>query len=181
MKWVILIIMAAVLGGIMSVYNGLVSRRNKVKNAWAQIDVQLKRRFDLIPNLVETVKGYATHEKDTLENVIKARNTYATAQTPEDAMNANNQIAGALNKLFALAESYPDLKANQNFIHLQAELTSVEDKIGYSRQFYNDTAMMYNNFRQIFPNNFISNWFNFNEETYFEADETERSNVQVKF
>lgn len=181
MKWVILIIIAAVLGGIMSVYNGLVSRRNKVKNAWAQIDVQLKRRFDLIPNLVETVKGYATHEKDTLENVIKARNTYATAQTPEDAMNANNQIAGALNKLFALAESYPDLKANQNFIHLQAELTSVEDKIGYSRQFYNDTAMMYNNFRQIFPNNFISNWFNFNEETYFEADETERSNVQVKF
>lgn len=181
MKWVILIIMAAVLGGIMSVYNGLVSRRNKVKNAWAQIEVQLKRRFDLIPNLVETVKGYATHEKDTLENVIKARNTYATAQTPEDAMNANNQIAGALNKLFALAESYPDLKANQNFIHLQAELTSVEDKIGYSRQFYNDTAMMYNNFRQIFPNNFISNWFNFNEETYFEADETERSNVQVKF
>ena len=181
MKWVILIIIAAVLGGIMSVYNGLVSRRNKVKNAWAQIDVQLKRRFDLIPNLVETVKGYATHEKDTLENVIKARNTYATAQTPEDAMNANNQIAGALNKLFALAESYPDLKANQNFIHLQAELTCVEDKIGYSRQFYNDTAMMYNNFRQIFPNNFISNWFNFNEETYFEADETERSNVQVKF
>lgn len=181
MKWVILIIIAAVLGGIMSVYNGLVSRRNKVKNAWAQIEVQLKRRFDLIPNLVETVKGYATHEKDTLENVIKARNTYATAQTPEDAMNANNQIAGALNKLFALAESYPDLKANQNFIHLQAELTSVEDKIGYSRQFYNDTAMMYNNFRQIFPNNFISNWFNFNEETYFEADETERSNVQVKF
>ncbi|MEA4963487.1 LemA family protein [Lutispora sp.] len=181
MKWIVLIILAVILGGVMSVYNGLITRRNRVKNSWSQIDVQLKRRFDLIPNLVETVKGYASHEKETLENVIKARNTYVNAQTPEDAMNANNQIGGALSKLFALAESYPDLKANQNFVHLQAELANVEDKIGYARQFYNDTAMLYNNFKQIFPNSLIANIFNFKDEPYFQADETERHNVQVKF
>lgn len=181
MKWVILIILAAALGGLMSVYNGLITRRNRVKNAWSQIDVQLKRRFDLIPNLVETVKGYAAHEKETLENVIKARNSYVNANTPEAAMDANNQVVGALNRLFALAESYPDLKANQNFIYLQTELTNVEDKIGYARQFYNDTAMMYNNFKQIFPNSFIANMFNFKDEPFFQADEAERQNVQVKF
>lgn len=181
MKWIILIILAVILGGFMSIYNGLITRRNRVKNSWSQIDVQLKRRFDLIPNLVETVKGYAAHEKDTLENVIKARNTYVSAQTPEDAMSANNQVVGALNKLFALAESYPDLKANQNFIQLQTELTNVEDKISYARQFYNDTAMMYNNFKQIFPNSFIANIFNFKDEPYFQADGIERDNVQVKF
>lgn len=182
MGWIIFIIIVVIILGIfMAVYNGLITRRNRVKNAWAQIDVQLKRRFDLIPNLVETVKGYAKHEKETLEEVIKARNTYVNASTTEEAIKANNEVVGALNRLFALAESYPDLKANENFKHLQTELSSVEDKIGYSRQFYNDTVMMYNNFKQIFPNNIISSMFNFKDEPFFQVEETERDNVQVKF
>lgn len=181
MGWVILIIAIIILGIFMAVYNGLITRRNRVKNAWAQIDVQLKRRFDLIPNLVETVKGYAKHEKETLEEVIKARNTYVNASTTEEAIKANNEAVGALSRLFALAESYPDLKANENFKHLQTELSSVEDKIGYSRQFYNDTVMMYNNFKQVFPNNIVSSMFNFKDEPFFQAEESERNNVQVKF
>ena len=182
MGWIIFIIIVVIILGIfMAVYNGLITRRNRVKNAWAQIDVQLKRRFDLIPNLVETVKGYAKHEKETLEEVIKARNTYVNASTTEEAIKANNEVVGALNRLFALAESYPDLKANENFKHLQTELSSVEDKIGYARQFYNDTVMMYNNFKQIFPNNIISSMFNFKDEPFFQVEETERDNVQVKF
>ena len=182
MGWIIFIIIVVIILGIfMAVYNGLITRRNRVKNAWAQIDVQLKRRFDLIPNLVETVKGYAKHEKETLEEVIKARNTYANASSTEEAIKANNEVVGALNRLFALAESYPDLKANENFKHLQTELSSVEDKIGYARQFYNDTVMMYNNFKQIFPNNIISSMFNFKDEPFFQVEETERDNVQVKF
>lgn len=181
MGWYFLIIVIIILGMFMVVYNGLITRRNKVKNAWAQIDVQLKRRFDLIPNLVETVKGYAKHEKETLEEVIKARNTYVNASTTEEAIKGNNEVVGALSRLFALAESYPELKANENFKHLQTELSSVEDKIGYSRQFYNDTVMMYNNFKQIFPNNIISAMFNFKDELFFQAEETERNNVQVKF
>lgn len=181
MGWYFLIIVIIILGMFMVVYNGLITRRNKVKNAWAQIDVQLKRRFDLIPNLVETVKGYAKHEKETLEEVIKARNTYVNASTAEEAIKGNNEVVGALSRLFALAESYPELKANENFKRLQTELSSVEEKIGYSRQFYNDTVMMYNNFKQIFPNNIISAMFNFKDEPFFRAEETERNNVQVKF
>jgi len=181
MMWIIIILIAVFFVSIIAIYNGLVTKRNRVKNAWSQIDVQLKRRFDLIPNLVETVKGYAAHEKETLENIIKARNTYVNAKKPEDIMEANNQVVGALNRLFALAESYPDLKANQNFIHLQTELTNVEDKIGYARQFYNDTVLMYNNYKQIFPNSLIANMFNFKDEPYFEANETERHNVRVQF
>lgn len=181
MMWIIIILIVVFLGGFITIYNGLVTKRNRVKNAWSQIDVQLKRRFDLIPNIVETVKGYAAHEKETLENIIKARNTYINAKTPEDAIDANNQVVGALNRLFALAESYPDLKANQNFIHLQTELTNVEDKIGYARQFYNDTVMMYNNYKQIFPNSFIANMFSFKDEPYFEVNETERQNIRVQF
>ena len=181
MGWIIIIIVVILLGILMTIYNGLITRRNRVKNAWSQIDVQLKRRFDLIPNLVETVKGYAKHEKETLEEVIKARNTYINASTTEDAIKSNNEVVGALSRLFALAESYPELKANENFKHLQEELSLVEDKIGYSRQFYNDTVMMYNNFKQVFPNNIISSIFNFKDEPFFQAEETERNNVKVKF
>ncbi|HOM42553.1 MAG TPA: LemA family protein [Bacillota bacterium] len=164
-----------------STYNSLVVKRNRVKNSWAQIDVQLKKRFDLVPNLVETVKGYAKHESETLEAVVKARNQYISAGTPEEMMKANTEMTGALGRLFALAESYPDLKANTNFMELQGELSDLEDKIAYARQFYNDTVLMYNNAIQVVPANIIASLFGFREEPYFKADESERQNVKVQF
>lgn len=180
--WIILIIIIVliVLWAI-STYNKLVALRNRVKDQWAQIDVQLKRRFDLIPNLVETVKGYTKHESETLEAVIKARNTYVTAATPEAQMKADGELTQAISKLFALTESYPDLKANTNFQHLQEELTETESKIASARQFYNDTVMLYNNKVVMVPSNIIASLFKFKEEAYFEASETERQNVSVKF
>ena len=180
--WVILIIVVVliVLWAI-SVYNKLIALRNRVKDQWAQIDVQLKRRFDLIPNLVETVKGYTKHESETLEAVIKARNTYVSATLPEDQMKADGELTKAISKLFALTESYPDLKANTNFQHLQEELTQTESKIASARQFYNDTVMLYNNKVSMVPSNIIASLFKFNKEAFFEANETERQNVQVKF
>ena len=162
-------------------YNNLVSLRNKVKDQWSQIDVNLKRRNDLIPNIVETVKGYAKHEKETLENVIKARNSFTSANSPEEEMKASGEISQAISKLFALSESYPELKADQNFLSLQSELKETEDKISYARQFYNDTVMIYNNKVQMFPSNIIANMFKFKAEVFFEADESERKNVEVKF
>ena len=152
--WVILIIVVVliVLWAI-SVYNKLVVLRNRVKDQWAQIDVQLKRRFDLIPNLVETVKGYTKHESETLEAVIKARNTYVSATLPEDQMKADGELTQAISKLFALTESYPDLKANTNFQALQQELTETESKIAAARQFYNDTVLVYNNKIDMVPSN----------------------------
>lgn len=164
-----------------STYNSLVVKRNRVKNSWAQIDVQLKKRFDLVPNLVETVKGYAKHEAETLEAIIKARNQYISANTPEEMMKANTEMTGALSRLFALAESYPDLKANTNFMELQNELSELEEKIAYARQFYNDTVLMYNNAIQVVPANIIASLFGFREEPYFKADEAERQNVKVQF
>ncbi|NLK34650.1 MAG: LemA family protein [Gracilibacteraceae bacterium] len=164
-----------------STYNSLVVKRNRVKNSWAQIDVQLKKRFDMVPNLVETVKGYAKHEAGTLEAIIKARNQYISASTPEEMMNANTEMTGALSRLFALAESYPDLKANTNFMELQKELSELEEKIAYARQFYNDTVLMYNNAIQVVPANIIASLFGFREEPYFKADEAERLNVKVQF
>ena len=180
--WLILIIVVVliVLWAI-SVYNKLVVLRNRVKDQWAQIDVQLKRRFDLIPNLVETVKGYTKHESETLEAVIKARNTYVSATLPEDQMKADGELTQAISKLFALTESYPDLKANTNFQALQQELTETESKIAAARQFYNDTVMVYNNKVSMVPSNIIASLFKFNKEAFFEANETERQNVQVKF
>ncbi len=162
-------------------YNGLVSLRNKVKDQWAQIDVQLKRRFDLIPNLVETVKGYAKHEKQTLENVIKARNSFVSAKSPEEEMKANGELSNAISKLFALAESYPDLKANTSFNKLQDELSETENKISYARQFYNDNVLAYKNKIEMFPSNIIANMFGFKPEPFFEASETEKENVKVNF
>lgn len=175
------VVVALLVVFIIGQYNGLVSLRNKVRNQWSQIDVLLKRRFDLIPNLVETVKGYAKHEQDTLEKVIEARNKFNTASTPEEEMEASNQITGALNKLFALAESYPELKANTNFMDLQGNLKDTEDKISYARQFYNDAVMKYQNKLEMFPSNIVAGLFRFKPEKFFEANEAEKENVKVEF
>jgi hypothetical protein len=183
MKWwiILIIVLVLIVLWVISTYNKLIALRNRVKDQWAQIDVQLKRRFDLIPNLVETVKGYTKHESETLEAVIKARNTYVTAGTPEAQMKADGELTQAISKLFALTESYPDLKANTNFQHLQEELTQTESKIASARQFYNDTVMLYNNKVSMVPSNIIASLFKFNKEAFFEANETERQNVSVKF
>jgi LemA protein len=163
-------------------YNSLVGLRNQVKNAWAQIDVQLKRRHDLIPNLVETVRGYMTHERDTLENVTKARNVAAQASGVAAQSQAETVLSQALGRLLVTVEAYPDLKANQNFLALQEELTSTENKIGFARQFYNDQAMQFNNRIQMFPSNFVANAFNFKLAEFFEVeDATERAVPQVSF
>jgi LemA protein len=163
-------------------YNGLVRWRNQVKNAWSQIDVQLKRRYDLIPNLVETVKGYAKHERETLENVIKARNAAVSATTPQQVSQAENVLQGTLKSLFALSESYPDLKANQNFLALQEELTSTENKISFARQFYNDTVNRFNTMIQVFPKNIMAGMFGFQAAQLFEVEAPEeRKAVKVQF
>jgi len=163
-------------------YNKLVTMRNRVRNQKSQIDVELKRRFDLVPNLVEVVKGYAEHEKSALEDVIKARNTYVAAGTNTgEALGADNALSGALSKLFALSESYPDLKANTNFVSLQADLSNIEQKIVYSRQFYNDSVFMLNNKIEKFPSNMVANMFSFEPEPFFEATDTEKENVKVSF
>lgn len=183
MKWwmILIIVGMLIVFWAISVYNKLIALRNRVKDQWAQIDVQLKRRFDLIPNLVETVKGYTKHESETLEAVIKARNTYVSATLPEDQMKADGELTKAISKLFALTESYPELKANTNFQALQQELTETESKIASARQFYNDTVMVYNNKVDMVPSNIIASLFRFEKEAFFEANETERQNVQVKF
>ena len=166
MWWIILIVVVVlILLWVMGTYNSLVSLRNRVKDSWSQIDVQLKRRFDLIPNLVETVKGYTKHESETLENVIKARNTYMSATLPEDQMKADGELTKAISKLFALSESYPDLKANTNFVNLQEQLEETENKIAMSRQFYNDVVLQYK----------------FQKQAFFEATDEARENVKVKF
>ena len=179
----------AIIGGVVlllllyfvSTYNGLVKLRNMVKDQWSQIDVLLKRRSDLIPNLVETVKGYAKHEKETLDAVITARNKAVSANGIEDEMKANGELSGALNRLFALAESYPELKANTNFMDLQNNLKDTEDKISYARQFYNDAVLKYKNKLEVFPSNIVAGMFGFKPEPFFEANEQERENPQVKF
>ena len=181
MWWIILAVVVILILFVITTYNSLVLLRNKVKDQWAQIDVQLKRRFDLIPNLVETVKGYAKHESKTLEDVIKARNSVLNAKNTKDEMNASNEMSASLTKLFALAESYPELKANENFVSLQESLKETEDKISYARQFYNDNVMNYKNKLEVFPSNVIASIFNFKPEPFFEATSEERKNVEVKF
>ena len=173
----IAIIVIIVLGlYVMGAYNGLVKERNKVRTNWSQIDVVLKRRNDLIPNLVETVKGYAKHEKETLDAVIKARNTYVSATVPEEQMKAAGE-----SKIMALSEAYPDLKANTNFLELQKELTETEDKITYARQFYNDSVYGYQNSIEMFPTNIIANLFGFKPFPFFEATESEKAAPKVQF
>ena len=179
--WIILIVVAVIVLYVISTYNGLVVLRNKVKDQWSQIEVQLKRRFDLIPNLVETVKGYAAHEKDTLEAVVSARNKAVSATTPEAEMQANGELSQALGRLFALTEAYPDLKANTNFVDLQNQLKETEDKISYSRQFYNDTVLKYQNKKESFPSNIIAGMFGFKTFKFFEAEEQDRKVPEVKF
>lgn len=166
---------------IFTTYNGLISLRNRKDDQWAQIDVQLKRRSDLIPNLVETVKGYAKHESGTLEAVIKARNAFVTAKTPEEEIKASGEITQALSKFFALTESYPDLKANQNFLSLQTDLKEVEDKISYARQFYNDSVLTYNNKVEMVPSNIVAKLFNFKKATFFEVAEQDKEAPKVSF
>jgi LemA protein len=179
---IVLIVVILVVGFVlMGMYNRLVRLKNRIENAWSQIDVQLQRRHDLIPNLVETVKGYAAHEKGVLEGVTQERANALNAQGPADKAQAENMLTGALKSLFAVSEAYPDLEANQNFLNLQEELTSSEDKIAYARQFYNDTVRSYNTSLQSFPTNMIAKQFGFSEREYYEAGDESRGPVQVKF
>ncbi|MGI8755235.1 MAG: LemA family protein [Acidimicrobiales bacterium] len=178
---VLIVVVVVLLLLVAGLYNGLVGLRNKVEAAWAQIDVQLTRRADLIPNLVETVKGYAAHEKETLDAVITARNAVQNASGPQESATADNMLSGALKSVFALAEAYPDLKANQNFLSLQETLTGTEDKIAYSRQFYNDTVNRYNTKIQTVPSSVLANAFHFAPREYFEAGGAARGPVDVAF
>jgi LemA protein len=176
----IIIVLAALLA--VGMYNSLITLRNRCDNAWSQVDVQLRRRFDLIPNLVETVKGYAKHESGVFERVTQARTQAMGAATPKEAGQAENVLAGALKSLFAVVENYPELKANQNFLMLQEELAGTESKIAYARQFYNDIVMKFNMKQQVFPSNIIANMFNFKEKEYFEiGDEAAKGPVKVSF
>jgi LemA protein len=178
---VLIVVVVLLLLYVIVTYNGLVRLRNRIQNAWAQIDVQLRRRYDLIPNLVETVKGYATHEKGTFEAVTQARANAINAQGPAAQAQAENMISGALKSLFAVTEAYPDLKANQNFLSLQEELSGTEGRISYARQYYNDAVLKLNTKIQSFPANILAGMFGFKEHEYFEADDTSRGPVSVQF
>ncbi len=177
---IIIVVAVLLLAALIGVYNSLVRTRNKVDNSWRQIDVQLKRRHDLIPNLVEMVKNYMSYEQEVLQNVTKARSQAMQAQGPADSAKAENMLTGALKSLFAVAENYPDLKANQNVSQLQEELTSTENKISFARQLYNDTVMSFNNRVQTFPSNVIAAIFGFRAREYFEAPEEEKEPVKVE-
>ena len=180
--WIVLGVVLLVIVIVVSIFNSLVSKRVRCREAWSQIDVQLKRRYDLIPNLVSTVKGYASHEKETLEAVISARNAAVSAEGVANQAQAENMLTGALKQLFALSEAYPDLKANENFAQLQEELTGTENKIAFSRQHYNDTAAIYNETRQKFPSNMIAGMFGFAHQEYFELEDVaQREAPQVSF
>ncbi len=179
---VLLVVAVVVILAGVAMYNGLIRSKNQVENAWSQIDVQLKRRLDLIPNLVETVKGYAAHERETLQQVIEARNAaIAAPDTPEAQAGPNNMLSGALGKLFALSEAYPDLKANQNYLALQEELTATEGRVAYARQFFNDAVLGYNNKIESVPTLFIAKMLGYTQREYFEADESARAVPNVEF
>lgn len=179
--WLTIGIIAVAILFVIFLYNSLVRLRNQVKNSWAQIDVQLKRRNDLIPNLVSTVKGYMKHEKTVLENVTKARTSMMSATGVADTSKKSNMLSSTLKSLFAVSENYPDLKANQNFIQLQEEITGTENKISYARQHYNDMVMRFNTKIQTFPNNLFASMLSFKEEESFEATAEEKKNVKVEF
>ena len=182
MGWIILAIVVILVIAVIVIYNSLVAKRQNVKNAWSQIDVQLQRRFDLIPNLIETVKGYMTHEKEVLEKVTSLRSSWAEANTVAEKSVLDNELSSALKTILAVSENYPDLKANQSFADLQEELRTTENKISFSRQFYNDTVTIYNTKLETFPSNVIASMFGFKEETLFEAESGEaRKNVKVDF
>ena len=182
MGWIILAIVVIIVIAIISMYNSLVSARVKVDNAWSQIDAQLQRRFDLIPNFVETVKGYTSHESETFEKITKLRTSWANAETVAEKADLDNQLSGALKTIMAVSENYPDLKASKNFSELSEELRNTENKISFSRQFYNDSVTMYNQKLQLFPSNIIANIFNFKPRKLFEVENAEiRKNVKVDF
>ena len=178
---VLIAIVVIILLWFIATYNTLIGLRNRTRDQWSQIEVQLKRRADLIPNLVETVKGYAKHEKSTFEEVVKARNTFSSASTKEEEIKASGELSGVLNRLFALAEAYPELKANENFVDLQENLKDSEEKISMMRQFYNDTVLTYNNKVQTLPSNIVANLCHFKEETFFKVDEKDREVPKVSF
>lgn len=176
-----LIVVAVLALAVIGIYNGLIRLKNRVDEAWSDIDVQLKRRYDLIPNLINTVKGYASHEKELLEKITQARATAMGAQTPGEKQDAENALSGTLKSLFAVSENYPDLKANQNFLELQRELTDTEDKIQASRRFYNGNVRDFNTKIQTFPTNLLAGMLNFTKREFFAADESEKENVTVQF
>lgn len=182
MGLILIIIVVVIILAVIGMYNGLIQSRNKVDNAWSQIEVQLQRRFDLIPNLIETVQGYMTHEKETLTKVTELRTSWANASTISEKASLDDQLSGALKTIMAVSENYPDLKANTSFSELQEELRNTENKISYSRQFYNDSVTMYNNKLQIVPTNIIAQIFNFTAKELFKAENEEaRKNVKVDF
>ena len=178
---VLIIILGVLIVWVIAVYNSLITAKNRTQESWSDIDVQLKRRYDLIPNLVESVKGYAKHEKETLENVIQARNSAMNANGVEDQAQAENMLSGTLKSLFALSENYPDLKANQNFLQLQDELSDTENKIQAARRFYNGNVRDFNIKIETFPNNAFSKMFSFKKFDFFEIEDKEKENIQVKF
>lgn len=179
--WIVLGIIVVIAGYIWLLYNGLVGAKMRVSESWSGIDVQLKRRTDLIPNLVETVKGYAKHEREVFEKVTQARAALVSAKGVKEAQEADNLLTGALKSLFAVAEAYPDLKANQNFLQLQNELSDVEAKIAYARQFYNSNVMDYNTKIAVFPNVLLAGTFGFKAADFFEAEEEEKKTLKVDF
>ena len=182
MVWIILAIIAVIIIAIIAMYNSLVQARIKVDNAWSQIDVQLQRRFDLIPNFVETVKGYMTHENETFEKIAQLRTSWANTESISEKANLDNELSTALKTIMAVSENYPDLKANQNFSELSEELRNTENKISFSRQFYNDTVTMYNTKLEVFPSNIIAGMFNFKSRDLFKTENDEaRKNVKVDF
>lgn len=180
--WIILIVVVVLIIALIGMYNGLVQSKIKVDNAWSQIDVQLQRRFDLIPNFIETVKGYMQHESETFEKIAKLRTSWTNAGSVSEKADLDNQLSGALKTIMAVSENYPELKANQNFSELSEELRNTENKISFSRQFYNDTVTMYNTKLQVFPSNIIAGMFNFTARDLFKAESDEaRKNVKVDF
>jgi len=181
MGLILLIIIVVVVLWLVMTYNGLITLKNRVDEAWSDIDVQLKRRYDLIPNLINTVKGYAAHEKEVFEKVTEARTQAMSAGTPAGKAQAENALSNTLKSLFAVAEAYPDLKANQNFLELQQELTDTEDKIQAARRFYNGNARDFNIKIEVFPNNLIANTLHFTKRDFFEAGEGEKEPVKVEF
>ena len=181
MSWIIIGIVVLLILWVFAAYNGLVTKRNRVDNAWGQIEVQTKRRYDLIPNLVETVKGYAAHEQQTFERVVQARNAAQAATTPADQAQAENLLTGALRQLFAVAEAYPELRASENFQALQSELSDTENKIAVARQIYNDSVLTYNNAVQVAPGNIVAGIFNFVTREFFDAPEQAAEPPKVEF
>ena len=180
--WIALIIIVVLIVIVIGLYNSLVQAKLKVENAWSQIDVQLQRRFDLIPNFVETVKGYMSHEKETLEKVTELRTSWSEATSVKDKAGLDGELSSALKTIMAVSENYPDLKANQNFMQLSEELRNTENKIAFSRQFYNDTVTMYNTKLQVFPSNILAGMFHFTPAELFDVDSEEaRKNVKVDF